>query len=225
MTTATERAAIAVALVSAFLLTAHVASELAAPHDVRVRLPYYFLPGGVATAVVAFALFLPPPPGAASLVTLLYGFGIEYPVGWGVAAWIAGVFDVFAVAFACAPLLLYPLAVAKRCDLVRYDPTTAPFVLSRAACYGGLRAVGVLLVRETSSAIPPAFARLLPLAAASIETLGMSYAGSSGSYTFESSSPMFAMYALLKSAVFVALPVLEDALAQPPAWAAPAHPC
>lgn len=165
---------------------------------------------GVGAAVGGFVWTTIPSWSFAAQSTL--HFGILYPVLWGTLASLTGTFAEYATAFACAPLLLYPLSVAhRRGGLLRYDPDTASFVLSRASLYAALRAASRLLQDAPPLHLRPSLARLLPLAAATAETGGMLLWSSSSSYTFSSHSLQFAVYATLKSAVFVTLPVLEEA--------------
>ena len=52
--------------------------------------------------------------------------------------------------------------------------------------------------------------RLLPLLVATVETAGMYVLGSEGSYLFSPTSTAFLRYTALKSAVFLAVPEIED---------------
>ena len=186
-----------------FLLSVHVSSQVAGA-DLHVW------PGVLACGVLTAARAVP----GAWRDTLAPG--THYVLITGALAWAAGAFDVFARAFAALPLVLFWIEVAARRGVVRYDPTTSRFLLTRSSLYGILRVAGALV--EARTEVPARIVRLLPLAAASIETVGMRLVGHGDSYTFSVTDRAFASYVILKSGLFVALPYLEDALATPPAY-------
>ena len=148
--------------------------------------------GGASAALAALAaarhVRAAPPRAADGLVA-------AYVVGGLAASAAAGVATTFAVAYACAVLLLLPLFVAHRAGLVAYDPTPPHFLVSRGALYAALRAAGQWL--EARGALAPAPALLLPLAASTAETAAM-YALGTRSYAFPVHSRAFAAYALLR---------------------------
>ena len=137
------------------------------------------------------------------------GFILAYVAGGLAASAAAGVAATFAVAYVCGVVILLPLFVARRADLVAYDPTSPHFVVSRAAAYAALCATGRWL--EERGSLAPAPARLLPLAASTAETVVM-YALGTRAYAFPTHSRPFAAYALLKASIFLALPRVDRAL-------------
>ena len=100
--------------------------------------------------------------------------------------------------------MLFCLEVADARGLLRYDLRARGFYVTRSTAYAALRAL-------TAATPPRGLARLVPLLVATLETVGMAaHGGGAGSYAFATRAE-FASYALLKSGVFVALPLLEEA--------------
>lgn len=135
--------------------------------------------------------------------------GVQWTVLVGGVAVAVDVFETFAIAVTVLPLLLLFIHTAKARGVVTYDSETPRFVVSRSAAYGLVRCTGTLLVRYT--AMPEKIALLLPLAVSLVET-GAMIATRSRAYVFAVDSVEFVVYAVLKSALFVALPLLEEAL-------------
>jgi len=207
-----DRATATVALASSsaalFALCVHLGAEARAmaPDGRALPASWALLPA-VGASLLAFAVLSFPPWRATDLL----GFGVHYVLLGGAVAWAVEVFEVYAVAFAVAPLVLYPLYLSHQRGLLRYRPDTAHFVLSRGALYATLRSFGAVLVARTSA--PAAAARLLPVTLATLETMAMAWwPTSSSSYEFVPRSVPFVVYSVLKTAAFLALPVLEEAL-------------
>ncbi len=132
-----------------------------------------------------------------------------YLVSWGSASVALRVFQEFAIAFTLTPFILVWLHVHR--DKLKYESTTPDFIWSRSSLYAGIRAVSAWTVREQH--IPYQwFPRLLPLALATLESVGMYVLDTKTSYTFAMHSSDFLTYVTLKSVVFAAVPWLEDAL-------------
>ena len=117
-----------------------------------------------------------------------------------------GTLRVFCLAYALTPLILVWIEASSRAT---YSIDSNYFVLTRSASYASVRALAQLAADR--GAIAPRVARLAPFALASLETLGMRVVGTD-SYTFGVAGREFAVYATIKSAVFLALPELEQAL-------------
>lgn len=193
-----------------FLLCAHVAYEIAKGERAGI-----FAPAAAAAAAADFVARECAWWTRSSLQAVLMPALVVAIPGAGFAA--LGVFDVYAAAYATAPLILVWLQVLHAHERwILYDPSTVRFVATRSASYAALRALGRVVCE--AAAVPRRIERLIPLAAASMETMGMMVAlgaapiaaatGSIIGYTFD--GPALLSYATLKSAVFVLLPILED---------------
>ena len=210
----------AVGLVTAVaggFLAAHVAAEVVyvaqqVPAATRVATFYYFWPAALAVAIAAFAFALPPrPPRSArgrwwqtsefATGALLLSAGL---------AWWGGVLAAFALAALASPLLLVWVDVARDRGLVRYENRSFQFHVSRTTAYAAIRAGTEALVVHLG--FPARLADLAPILVATLETVGMAVRGARGHYTFSARSVVFACYAVLKSAVLVAVPLAERAL-------------
>lgn len=197
-----------------FFTAAHVAHEVAlATKGVHLGYPpWYFLVGATATAVLGFLDRLWA--RRATVDVTRFVRMVAYPmlqIGCGVLAAVSGVFVCYAFAYTAATVILVWIYAAAPFGLVQYDPTSPFFLLSRSTLYAGLRASTQLLVRNTP--FPPRIGRLVPFGIATSETVGMHLVRSE-SYAFATGSTDFAVYAVLKSAVFLTLPVLEDFLVE-----------
>lgn len=167
----------------------------------------WMIGASAATSAFTFTLVLPRGPLADVM-----RIGFPYHLVYGALAWILHVFDIYAAAFAFALVILFVLDVSHARGLVTYETRAADFVVSRAALYGALRAGAVAVANAspsnvfTSTLLP----RLLPTVVGVVETVGM-YVLQSTSYTFHPHSLPFAVYAILKTQVFLLLPLAEDA--------------
>ena len=184
---------------SLFLLSAHVAAAWLDRRDV----PYLLWPG-VAAGVGALALELPAGPWRD-----YWRFGMQYHAPHLVLAVVLDCVDVYALAVSSAFVIVYALDVCHARGLLRYDPTSASFVVSRAAAYGLVRVLSYVTTRETNAS---AVELLTPAALGLLETLGMILRGNASSYPFAYGSRRFAVYAVAKTAILLGLPVLERAL-------------
>ena len=189
-----------------FFLSAHVSHEIASRSDSFP--PWYFVTGTCAFAVLAFVSEVRPP--STSCTPFVYAMALA-----GCAAWASAVevLEVFALAYTLTPLVLVWLQVLRLRPgdpLVLYDPTTANFVLTRSLTYALLRSTSQLLVLHTG--LTARIARLFPFFAANVETVAMVWYPTSNSYGFSTRSYTFVVYAALKSAVFLGLPLFEDVL-------------
>lgn len=188
-------------------LSAHV-GRAAAAEGLPPRWDLVLPPLGVAAA-----LFLRRARDAAPASLALLAWTAALPsLLVGVAAWLR-VLPTFAVAYVlCCALILPPLFLANRIGLVLYDPTPPAFVASRAALYAALRALGRALADR--GWLAPRVALLLPAGLGLTETVAM-VAMPLRSYDMPFFSADFALYTVLKTAVLLAAPMLDDALTAP----------
>ena len=124
---------------------------------------------------------------------------------------IGGVFVQFAIAYTATPLLLYWLELAAAQQLLMYDLHTQGFILTRSTLYASIRAASYWVVDKLRA--PHTWVRLTPLAVSTAETIMMVVANNRNVYTFAWPSARFLRYATLKASAFVAIPLLEEALA------------
>ena len=184
---------------SVVLLSAHAAAACLDRRDV----PHLLWPG-VAAGVGALALELPN-----GSWRDYWRFGVQYHALGVLLGVLLECVDVYAVAVCAGFVLVYALDVCHARGLLRYDPTTASFVVSRAAAYGLVRVVSYVTARETGVL---AVELLTPVALGLLETGGMAARGNEAFYPFAFGSRRFAVYAVAKSALLLGLPVLERAL-------------
>lgn len=135
----------------------------------------------------------------------VHNTGVLHVAAYGAGARALGVFTAFASAYVLCALILACVLVAHARGFVAYAPDRAAFVVTRSAFYAFLRALGALLRREFAAAYTPSVDRLVLLGLATAETLLM-VAVRDASYPREH----LATYALLKTAVFACVPLLED---------------
>ena len=110
------------------------------------------------------------------------------------------------VAFWSSSWLLIALVPLLRNDMVRYNLDTLKHTLSSMAIYGIIRAVSAYLV---TVGLPLSVSNVVPFVISALETAGM-IANRSKSYAFETRSELFFHYAVFKSAMFLALPHVEN---------------
>lgn len=136
----------------------------------------------------------------------LYPFYVSVSV---LIAWRCGVLLTFTTSFTLTLCIIYIIDLAGRRGLVHYTYERVDFVASRCTTYAIGSAIARLSV--TQDALPPRAARLLWFGIATIETAAM-LLFKSESYTFSVSSTAFAAYALIKSSMFLVVPILEEVL-------------
>lgn len=130
-------------------------------------------------------------------------------IGNAFLAEILGVFTVFATAYTTISLVIVWIYVLGMFGMVNYNEREQHFFLQSSTAYALLRGGGELLV--IYAFVSCRLARLLPFAAATVETLAMVCLRSQ-SYTFGVTGPRFVIYAVLKWSLFLSLPLLEDVL-------------
>ena len=191
----------------AFFVAAHVGSE-AWRYDTAGPPVPYFWPALAACSVVAFVLAVPLTAWypRAYLSTGAEAVAVALPVAWALK-----VLPEFTLAYVTACFLHYWIQVADAAGLVRYDANRRGYIVTRSTLYGTMRATTAYLVREAG--LPLRVARLVPFAVSTVSTVGMALVGGrSGGESYAFSPDLFAAYALVKAAVFVALPLLEEAI-------------
>lgn len=124
------------------------------------------------------------------------------------AAW-AGVLRAFGAAYVLTLWLLAAIDAAGRRGLVRYDHSGVGFFATRCTLYASGRAAAAAATARLGLPLPAA--RLAWFWAATAETAFMAIVGNR-SYAFSARGADFAAYALLKSALFLAAPLAEEAL-------------
>ena len=125
-------------------------------------------------------------------------------------AWGADVLSVFLLAFTLASVILVPLYMIGHMGLARYEHKlfTMTFYVSRCSLYAVIRSVFEFVVQRTD--LPCRVARLFPFCISLLESIGMFLYRGEGTYTFSNRSSLFGVYVTLKSAIFLALPLLEE---------------
>ena len=198
MSTTLSRAVLATAVFGA---SVHVGWEAARP-----PCPIYVILVTTALALGGWATVLPVQ--ASSILPIQWRSPL-YLFLVGTIAYLLDVFDTFAAAYVCVQLVLLPLQVSQSRGLLRYDATSAWYVTDAGATYALLRVVGATVVRHT--ALPARLALLLPAVIALGETSVM-YAGwgLSRFYSFGADTVEFAAYAVLKTALFLMTPLVDD---------------
>lgn len=196
-------------LVSLFFVAAHVAFECTkVAEGTEVGTPPWWIPVFASTfAVLAFCRVVFQYRNDFKLEKYNSVLAPILQIVCGIIAESFGVFDVFAVAFTATTLILIWIYVIGTLGLVEYDEREQHFLLNRSTSYAFLRATTEILVVRAS--LPRRLGRLFPFAAATLETGGMIY-NKSTSYKFPVFSSDFGVYAALKSAIFLSLPLLEE---------------
>jgi hypothetical protein len=207
------------AAAGAFLIAAHVGSEVAliATSSPRAAV-VYFWPAALAVGVIGYVRLLPPPrdrpqqsqqPPWWRWARDWVGSGTALlVVATAAAAW-AEVLLEFMAAYLVCPLYLLWIDVAFARGAVRYDPHARGFVVTRAASYAVVRGTTAACVRHLG--LPAPLARLVPATVAALESWGMLLADNR-SYAFSARTAHFAAYTTFKLGLFVAVPFLEETL-------------
>lgn len=195
------------ASISLFFLAAHVAFECAEVGLGRTTgTPLWWFPVfSIAGALSAFLLVVRHYKSHLTNMKTLFAPIAQIVCGTAAAAF--GVFDAFAVAFTVTPLILVWIYVIGNMGLVLYNEKEQHFFLTRSTFYACIRTSVEVVVRNTS--FSRRLGRLVPFGFASCETIGM-VCSKTKSYKFDVRSHDFVVYATLKSAVFLCLPLLED---------------
>ena len=122
-------------------------------------------------------------------------------VGRSRVALLSRVYDIGGVSL--------PVRLAYKCDLVRYRSDSFWYVVSSSWMYANIRSVTTFCVRRAW--IPVRIGRLVPCTVANVESAAM-IVFRWNSYAFDMRSLDALPYLLLKSVVFLTLPLLEEVL-------------
>jgi hypothetical protein len=194
--------------VSLFFVAAHIAFECTKVAQGRIGTPPWWIPVFAITfAVSAFCRVVFRYRNDFQLEKYNSVLAPIVQIVSGITAQSFGVFDVFAVAFTATTLILIWIYVIGTLGLVEYDEREQHFLLNRSTFYAFLRTTTEILVVRAS--LPRRLGRLFPFAAATLETGGMIY-NKATSYKFPVFSSDFGVYAAMKSAIFLSLPLLEE---------------
>lgn len=163
-----------------------------------------FAVASIASATLSFVFEL----STWRIIGYVWDTGVQFPVVYACVAYAGRVLMEFAVSYVTSSLILVWILVASREGMVLYNADRASFVFTRCGLYAALRAIlvftGQRWVWFTTSR---AYLTLLVLP--TIETLLM-WLGRDQSYRYDRSRTLGATYALLKTSVFVVLPLLDD---------------
>jgi hypothetical protein len=144
------------------------------------------------------------------IVSHVWGTGVPFPIVYACMAYAGRVFMEFAVSYVTSSLILVWILVAGREGIVLYNADRASFVFSRCGLYAALRAV-LVFAGQRWEWFTTSRAHLTLLVVPTSETLLMWF-GRDTSYRYDRSQTLGVTYALLKTAVFVALPLLDEFL-------------
>ena len=117
-------------------------------------------------------------------------------------------FDYLAASFS-VPIIMLMLEIGSHRSILKYDIQTLYFVYSRTTFYATLRCSFKLLI--SYNVLEAHTVRLFPLIFSLLETTVM-YIGRTTAYAFEARSVTFAAYAVVKTGVFLSLPILEEVI-------------
>lgn len=144
------------------------------------------------------------------ILVYVWDTGIPYLVVYACVAYTGRVLMEFCVSYATSSLILVWILVARREEIVLYEPDRAAFVFTRCSLYAVLRAV-LVLAQQQWDWFTTSRAHLTLLLIPTAETLVMWF-GRDASYRYARSRTLGVTYALLKTSVFVTLPVLDEVL-------------
>jgi hypothetical protein len=136
--------------------------------------------------------------------------GIPSLVVYVCIAYAGRVLMEFSVSYATSSLILVWILVARREGIVLYDPDRASFVFTRCGLYAVLRAA-LVFTGQHWDWFATSRAHLTLLLIPTAETLIMWF-GRDTSYRYDRSRTLGVTYALLKTSVFVILPLLDEVL-------------
>lgn len=128
-------------------------------------------------------------------------------IGCGAVAHTLNVFAVFATAFTVVSVIICWLFLLSSLGLLRNTVCDEMFYFDASILYASLRALTEVFVQRVS--LPRRLGRLVPFVISSGETLGM-MGYNSRWYKFDVQSDEFGVYATVKAAVFLCLPLLEE---------------
>ena len=136
--------------------------------------------------------------------------GIPFLIVYACVAYAGHVLMEFSVSYATSSLVLVWILVARREELVLYDPDRASFVFTRCGLYAALRAM-VVFTGQRWVWLTASRGHLTLLLIPTVETLVM-WCGRDASYRYDRSRTLGVTYALLKTSVFATLSLLDDVI-------------
>lgn len=142
------------------------------------------------------------------ILSYVWETGIPFPFVYACIAYACRVFMEFAVSYVTSSLIILWILVAGREGIVLYNADRAPFVFTRCGLYAALRAL-LVVAGQRWEWFTKSRAQLTLLMIPTTETLLMWF-GRDSSYRYDRSRTMGVTYALLKTAVFVVLPLLDE---------------
>lgn len=142
------------------------------------------------------------------ILSHVWDTGIPFPVVYACVAYAGRVFMEFAVSYVTSSLILLWILVAGREGIVLYNADRAPFVFTRCSLYAALRAL-LVFTGQRWEWFTASRAHLTLLAIPTVESLLMWF-GRDTSYRYDRSRTLAVTYALLKTAVFAVLPLLDE---------------
>tara|TARA_X000000368_G_scaffold418346_1_gene417685 strand:+ start:362 stop:973 length:612 start_codon:yes stop_codon:yes gene_type:complete len=186
--------------VALFLLSAYVTTLITdRPH-------WEFAIASIASTTLSFVSEL----HTWNILSYVWDTGIPFPIVYACIAYAGRVFVEFAVSYVTSSLILLWILVAGREGIVLYNADRASFVFTRCGFYAALRAV-LVFTGQRWDWFTKSRAHLMLLAIPTSETLLMWF-GRDSSYRYDRSRTLGVTYALLKTAVFVVLPLLDEFL-------------
>ena len=123
------------------------------------------------------------------------------------AFYLSGLLLDYLVASFSVPVIMFILEVGSHRGMLNYDIQKIYFVYSRTTFYATLRCLFKLLV--VYELLDARIVRLFPLVISFAETVAM-YVAKTSAYAFDTRSITFAAYTVVKAAVFLSLPILEE---------------
>lgn len=144
------------------------------------------------------------------ILRYVWDTGIPFVIVYACVAYVGRVLMEFSVSYVTSSLILVWILVARREEIVLYNPDRASFVFTRCSLYAVLRAVLVFTGRQWDW-FTTSRAHLTLLLIPATETLFMWFARDT-SYRYDRSRTLGVTYALLKTSIFVVLPLLDDVL-------------
>jgi len=144
------------------------------------------------------------------LPAYVWDTGIPFTVVYACVAFAGRVLMEFAVSYVTSSLILLWILVAGREGIVLYNADRAPFVFTRCGLYAASRAM-LVFTEQHWGWFTTSRAHLTLLVIPTTETLLMLF-GRDASYCYDRSRTLGVTYALLKTSIFVTLPLLDDVL-------------
>lgn len=140
----------------------------------------------------------------------LWDTGVPFPIVYACVAYAGRVLMEFSVSYVTSSLILVWILVAHREEIVLYNPDRASFVFTRCGLYAALRAM-LVFTGQRWDWFTTSRAHLTLLLIPTTESLVM-WCGRDASYRYDRSRTLGVTYALLKTSVFVVLPLLDEVL-------------